>query len=156
MIGSGFKTAMRIMDKGRLFIAAHALGGAQRCLELATEYARTREQFGKPLSSFQMIQAMLAEMATDVHASRQMLYHTAWLRDKFGTSVLKEASMVKLFCTEAALRVVNKAVQIHGGYGWQKGYHVERFYRDLRLLTIFEGTSEIQKVVISRELLKEK
>ncbi|MBU4563645.1 MAG: acyl-CoA dehydrogenase family protein [Proteobacteria bacterium] len=155
MIGSGFKTAMRIMDKGRLFIAAHALGGAQRCLELAAEYAKTRVQFGKPIAEFQLIQGMLAEMATDVHASRQMLYHTAWLRDKFGTQVLKEASMVKLFCTEAALRVVNKAVQIHGGYGWQKGYHVERFYRDLRLLTIFEGTSEIQKVVISRELLKE-
>lgn len=155
MIGSGFKTAMRIMDKGRLFIAAHALGGAQRCLELSAAYAKTREQFGQPISNFQMIQAMLAEMATDVHASRQMLYHTAWLRDQYGTAVLKEASMVKLFCTEAALRVVNKAVQIHGGYGWQKGYHVERFYRDLRLLTIFEGTSEIQKVVIARELLKD-
>ncbi len=155
MIGNGFKTAMRIMDKGRLFIAAHALGGAQRCLELATEHAKTRVQFGKPIGSFQLIQGMLAEMATDVHASRQMLYHTAWLRDKFGTQVLKEASMVKLFCTEAALRVVNKAVQIHGGYGWQKGYDVERFYRDLRLLTIFEGTSEIQKIVIARECMKD-
>lgn len=155
MVGNGFKTAMRIMDKGRLFIAAHALGGAQRCLDLAVEYSKTRKQFGQPISKFQFIQGMLAEMATDVYASRQMLYYTAWLRDKIGTGVLKEASMVKLFCTEAALRVVDKAVQIYGGYGWQKGYHVERFYRDLRLLTIFEGTSEIQKVVISREVLKE-
>ena len=155
MIGKGFKTAMRIMDKGRLFIAAHALGGAQRCLDLSLEYAKTREQFGKPLAAFQFIQGMLAEMATDIYASRQMLYYTCWLRDQYGTAVLKEASMVKLFCTEAAMRVADKAVQLHGGYGWQKGYHVERFFRDLRLLPIFEGTSEIQKIVISRELQKE-
>ena len=153
--GKGFKTAMRIMDKGRLFIAAHALGGAQRCLELSLEHAGSRKQFGQPLSNFQFIQGMLAEMATDVFASRQMLYHTAWLRDQLGTAVVKEASMVKLFCTEAAIRVVNKSVQIHGGSGWMLGSHVERFYRDLRLLTIFEGTSEIQKIIIAREHLRQ-
>lgn len=153
-VGKGFKTAMRIMDKGRLFIGAHALGGAQRCLELSIEHAKSRKQFGKPLSKFQMIQSMIAEMATEIEASRQMLYHTAWLRDQLGTAVIKEASMVKYYCTEMAKRVVDKAVQIHGGSGWLRGSHVERFYRDLRLLPIFEGTSEIQKIVIAREEMR--
>lgn len=155
MIGQGFKTAMRILDRGRLLMAAHALGAAQRCLELSIEYSKQRVQFGKPICDFQMIKAMLADMATDIYAARQMLYHACWLRDTKGAPVIKEASMVKNFCCDMANRVVDKAVQIHGGNGWMKGYQVERFYRDLRVLPIFEGSREICNIVIARELLKE-
>lgn len=155
LIGQGFKTAMRILDRGRLLMAAHALGAAQRCLELSIAYSKQRVQFGKPICDFQMIKAMLADMATDIYAARQMLYHACWLRDTKGTSVIKEASMVKNFCCDMANRVVDKAVQIHGGNGWMKGYQVERFYRDLRVLPIFEGSREICNIVIARELLKE-
>jgi acyl-CoA dehydrogenase len=154
MIGKGFTVAMQIMDKARIIISSHALGGAQRCLDLSVEYAKQRETFGKPIGQHQLVAAMLAEMATDIFAARQMLYYTCWLRDTMGQKVVKEASMVKLFCTEMANRVAYKAGQIHGGYGWMKEYAVERFYRDLRLLTLFEGTSEIQKLIIARELMK--
>ena len=154
MIGKGFTVAMQIMDKARIIISSHALGGAQRCLDLSVEYAKQRETFGKPIGQHQLVAAMLAEMATDIFAARQMLYYTCWLRDTMGRKVVKEASMVKLFCTEMANRVAYKAGQIHGGYGWMKEFAVERFFRDLRLLTLFEGTSEIQKLIIARELLK--
>jgi len=153
-IGQGFKTAMKILDKGRLTMGASTLGAAQKLLELSVEYARQRVQFGKPIAEFQAIQIMLADIATQIYAGRQMLYHAAWLRDTQGGSVIKEASMVKLFCTEMANRVADMAVQIHGGMGYMKDYPVERFYRDLRLTRIYEGTSEIQRLVISRELLK--
>jgi acyl-CoA dehydrogenase len=154
-VGQGFKTAMRVLDKGRLSMAAASLGAAQRLLELSIEYAKQRVQFGRPISANQAIQFMLADMATEIYAARQMLYHAAWLRDQRGTAVVKEASMVKLFCTELANRVADAAVQIHGGMGYAKEFPIERFYRDLRLTTIYEGTSEIQRLVIAREILRD-
>jgi acyl-CoA dehydrogenase len=156
MVGQGFKTAMKVLDKGRLTMGASALGSAQRLLELSLDYAKQRVQFSRPIAEFQAIQFMLADMATQIYAGRQMLYHAAWLRDHKGTAVVKEASMVKLFCTEMANRVADMAVQIHGGMGYMKDFPVERYYRDLRLTRIYEGTSEIQRLVISRELLKGK
>lgn len=154
-LGLGFQTAMKVLDRGRLTMGASALGASQKMLDLSSEYAKTRVQFGKPIASFQAIQWMIAEMATNIYAARQMLYHAAWLRDTRGTSVIKEASMVKLFCTEMANRIADMAVQIHGGMGYMKECEVERFYRDLRLTRIYEGTSEIQKLVIAREVLKD-
>jgi acyl-CoA dehydrogenase len=156
MVGQGFKTAMKILDKGRLTMGASALGSAQRLLELSVDYAKERIQFHRPIAEFQAIQFMLADMATQIYAGRQMLYHAAWLRDKKGSAVVKEASMVKLFCTEMANRVADMAVQIHGGMGYMKDFPVERYYRDLRLTRIYEGTSEIQRMVIARQLLKGK
>ena len=153
-VGQGFKTAMKTLDKGRLTMGATTLGSAQKLLELSIDYAKQRVQFGKPIAEFQAIQIMLADMATQIYAARQMLYHAAWLRDTTGTAVVKEAAMVKLFCSEVANRVADMAVQIHGGMGYMKDYPVERFYRDLRLTRIYEGTSEIQRLVIARELLK--
>ncbi|MBM4328619.1 MAG: acyl-CoA dehydrogenase [Deltaproteobacteria bacterium] len=154
-VGRGFATAMKTLDKGRLTMGACALGAAQKLLELSVGYAKQRVQFGKPIAEFQAIQFMLADMATQIYASRQMLYHAAWLRDTKGTSVIKEASMVKVYCTEMANRVADMAVQVFGGMGYMKDLPVERFYRDLRLTRIYEGTSEIQRLVIARELLKE-
>ncbi len=154
LIGQGFKTAMSVLDKGRLTMGACALGAAQKLLDLSTEYAKQRVQFGKPIAQFQSVGNMLADMATEIYAARQMLYHAAWLRDQ-GKKVIKEASMVKLFCTEMACRVSYNAVQIFGGSGYMKDFPIERFYRDLRLYTIYEGTSEIQRVVIARELTKD-
>jgi len=154
MIGQGFKTAMRVLDKGRLTMGACALGGAQKLLDMSVAYSKERVQFGKPISSFQSVQNMLADMATEIYAARQMLYHAACLRDQ-GKQVVKEASMVKLFCTEMACRVADRAVQIFGGMGYMKDFSVERFYRDLRLYRIYEGTSEIQRMVIARELTKD-
>jgi acyl-CoA dehydrogenase len=154
MIGQGFKTAMRVLDKGRLTMGACALGGAQKLLDLSVAYAKQRIQFGKPIAQFQSVQNMLADMASEIYAARQMLYHAASLRDQ-GRTVIKEASMVKLFCTEMACRVADRAVQIFGGMGYMKDFPVERFYRDLRLYRIYEGTSEIQRMVIARELTKE-
>ncbi len=154
MVGQGFKTAMKTLDKGRLTMGAVALGSAQKLLELSLDYARQRVQFGRPIAEFQAVQFMLADMATQIYAARQMLYHAAWLRDQKGSAVIKEASMVKLFCTEMAGRVADMAVQIHGGMGYMKEYPVERFYRDLRLTRIYEGTSEIQRLVIARQLMK--
>lgn len=152
MVGHGFKTAMRVLDKGRLTIGAAALGGAQRLLDMCVQYANQRVQFGKPIGHFQMIQAMLADMTTEIYAARSMLYHAAWLRDE-GYKTTREASMVKLFCTEMACRVADKAVQVFGGMGYMEELQVEMFYRDLRLYRIFEGTSEIQRLVIARDLL---
>jgi acyl-CoA dehydrogenase len=154
LIGQGFKTAMSVLDKGRLTMGACALGAAQKLIDLSIEYAKQRIQFGKPIAQFQSVGNMLADMATEIYAARQMLYHAAWLRDQ-GKKVIKEASMVKLFCTEMACRVANNAVQIFGGMGYMKDCPVERFYRDLRLYTIYEGTSEIQRLVIARELTKD-
>ena len=154
MIGQGFKTAMRVLDKGRLTMGACALGGAQKLLDMSVAYSKERVQFGKPISTFQSVQNMLADMATEIYAARQMLYHAACLRDQ-GKQVVREASMVKLFCTEMACRVADRAVQIFGGMGYMKDFPVERFYRDLRLYRIYEGTSEIQRMVIARDLTKD-
>ncbi|MBW1974727.1 MAG: acyl-CoA dehydrogenase family protein [Deltaproteobacteria bacterium] len=154
MIGQGFKTAMKVLDKGRLTMGASAVGAAQKLLELSARYAKQRVQFGRPIAEFQAIRFMLADMATQIYAARNMVYHAAWLRDTTGAPVTKEAAMVKLFCTEMVNRVADMAVQIHGGMGYMKECPVERFYRDVRLMRIYEGTSEIQKLVISREVLK--
>ncbi len=154
-IGKGFRTAMKTLDRGRLTMGASTMGSAQKLLDLSIDYARQRVQFGKPISHFQAIQLMLADMATNIYAARQMVYHAAWLKDTTNSSVIKEAAMVKLFCTEMANRVADTAVQIHGGMGYMKDYPVERYYRDLRLTRIYEGTSEIQRLVIARELLKD-
>lgn len=154
-VGQGFKTAMKTLDKGRLTLGASTLGAAEKLLDLSVQYAKQRVQFGKPIAHFQAIQLMLANMATEIYATRQMIYHAAWLRDTTGAAVVKEAAMVKLFSSEVANRVADMAVQIHGGMGYMKDYPVERFYRDLRLTRIYEGTSEIQRLVIARELLKD-
>jgi acyl-CoA dehydrogenase len=154
-IGRGFATAMKTLDKGRLTLGASALGSAQKLLELCVDYAKQRVQFGKPIAQFQAIQFMLADMATNIYAARQMLYHAAWLRDTKGTSIIKEASMVKLFCSEMVGKVADTAVQIFGGMGYMKDFPVERYFRDVRLFRIYEGTSEIQRQVIARELLKD-
>jgi len=155
MIGYGFKTAMKVLDKGRLTMGACAMGTAQKLLELSVKFVKQRHQFGRPIANFQGIQFMLAELATEIYAARQMVYHAAWLRDKLGTSIIKEASMVKLFCTELANKAARIALEVHGGEGYIKGCPVERFYRDVRLTRIYEGTSEIQKLVIAREIFKE-
>jgi len=154
-VGQGFQMAMKVLDKGRLTMGASALGIAQRCFELSMEHARQRVQFGRPIAQFQAVQFMLADMATEIYAARQMLYHAARLRDETRKSLIKEASMVKLYCTEMAGRVADKAVQIHGGMGYMSEYTIERFYRDVRLMRIYEGTSEIQRLVIAREILKD-
>lgn len=155
MIGQGFRAAMEVLDKGRLTMGSCALGIAQRCFELSLEHAKQRIQFGKPIGQFQAVQFMLAEMATQIYAARQMLHHAATLRDTTGKSVVKEASMVKYYCTEMAGKVADMAVQIHGGMGYMSEYPIERFYRDVRLMRIYEGTSEIQKIVIAKQLLAE-
>jgi acyl-CoA dehydrogenase len=154
-VGKGFRTAMKTLDRGRLTMGASTMGSAQKLLDLSIDYAKQRVQFGKPIAHFQAIQLMLADMATNIYAARQMVYHAAWLKDTTNSSVIKEAAMVKLFCTEMANRVADMAVQIHGGMGYMKDYPVERYYRDLRLTRIYEGTSEIQRLVIARELLKD-
>jgi alkylation response protein AidB-like acyl-CoA dehydrogenase len=147
--GDGFHQMLKTLDGGRLSIAAMGLGGAQGAYELALKYARERIQFGQPISKFQAVAFKLADCALEIECARNLLYKACWLRDQerpFG----KEAAMAKLYCSEVMGRVVNHAVQIHGGYGLMKEYHVERFYRDQKLLDIGEGTSEVQRIVISR------
>lgn len=154
MIGKGFKTAMRVLDKGRLTLAAASVGMAQKALELAVSYAKERVQFGRPIGHFQLIQGMLAQMASEVFAGRQMVYRTAWEKDQ-GNQIRMEAAMTKLFCTEMLGRVADLSLQVHGGMGYMKEFPIERIYRDGRVVRIYEGTSEIQKIVIARELLKD-
>jgi acyl-CoA dehydrogenase len=154
MIGQGFVTAMKVLDKGRLTLAAASVGMAQKALELAVAYAKERVQFGRPIGQFQLIQGMLAQMAAEVFAGRQMVYRTAWEKDQ-GRRVTLEAAMTKLFCTEMLGRVADAALQVHGGMGYMKEFAVERIYRDARVTRIYEGTSEIQKLVIARELLRD-
>lgn len=148
-IGDGFKQMLSTLDKGRLAIAAMGLGGAQGAYELALRYANERVQFGKPICKFQANAFKLADMATEIEAARWLLYRACWLHDN-NLPFQKEAAMSKLYCSEVMGRVVNEAVQIHGGYGLMREYEVERFYRDQKLLEIGEGTSEIQRIVISR------
>jgi short-chain 2-methylacyl-CoA dehydrogenase len=151
--GEGFKQMMMTLDSGRLAIAAMGLGGAQGALDKAVAYANERKQFGKPISSFQAIAFKLADMATEIEAARALLYKACWLKDS-GKPFGKQAAMAKLYCSEVMGRVVDNAVQIHGGYGLMREYDVERFYRDQKLLTIGEGTSEIQRLVISRYVIR--
>ena len=152
--GKGFATAMKVLEKGRITIGAVCVGQAQYVLNLSLEHSKQRVQFGKPISANQAIQWMLADMAISIYAGRQMVYHTAWCRDQ-KQRVTQQAAMVKVYCTEMANRAADSAVQIHGGMGYMKESPVERVYRDMRLFRIFEGTSEIQRMVIARELLKD-
>jgi butyryl-CoA dehydrogenase len=152
--GEGFKIAMSLLDGGRIGIAAQGVGIAQRAFEEATSYSLEREQFGGPISDHQAIQFMLADMATGLSAARLLLYRAATMRDK-GMKVSKEASMAKLFASELAMKSAWAAVQIHGGYGYVKEYAVERFFRDAKITEIYEGTSQIQRIVIASNVLKE-
>jgi short-chain 2-methylacyl-CoA dehydrogenase len=149
--GDGFHQMLQTLDGGRLSIAAMGLGGAVGAYESALKYARTREQFGQPISKFQAIAFKLADAATEIECGRNLLYKACWLRDN-DRPFAKEAAMAKLYNSELMGRVADHAVQIHGGYGLMKEYAVERFYRDHKLLEIGEGTSEVQRLVISRYL----
>lgn len=152
--GDGFKIAMQVVDRGRIGIAAMAIGLSQAALDEAVKYSKEREAFGKSISEYQGLQWMIAEMETELQVGRLYTYFAASLKDKPGYRLSKEASIAKLFTTEASNRIVHKAVQIHGGYGYMKEYKVERLYRDQRILEIFEGTSQVQKMVISNHVLK--
>jgi len=154
--GEGFISSLKILDGGRISIAALALGMAQGALEAATRYAKQRKQFGRAISEFQAIQFKLADMATEVEAARLLVYRAAWLADQKNVRFTRESSMAKLFASEVAVRVANECVQVHGGYGFTKDYPAEKFYRDVKLCTIGEGTSEIQRLVIARQLLGKK
>jgi alkylation response protein AidB-like acyl-CoA dehydrogenase len=151
--GKGLKYTLTTLDGGRISIGALSVGLAQAALEEAVQYAKEREAFGGPIADLQAIQWMLADAATEIHAARLMVYQAAFLKQA-GKRYTKEAAMAKLFATEMAERVCRSAIQIHGGYGYSREYPVERMYRDARLMTIGEGTSEIQRLVISRLLLK--
>ncbi|PZN16500.1 MAG: acyl-CoA dehydrogenase [Proteobacteria bacterium] len=151
--GQGFKTAMKVLDKGRLHISAACTGAAERILSEALAYALERKQFGKPIAEFQLVQAMLADSQTEIFAARSMVLEAARKRDR-GEDISMEASCCKLFASEMVGRVADRAVQIHGGAGYMAEYPVERFYRDVRLFRIFEGTSQIQQLVIARNMIR--
>jgi acyl-CoA dehydrogenase len=151
--GVGFKTAMKVLDKGRLHIAAVCVGAARRMLDDALRYAMERKQFGQPIAEFQLVQAMLADSQAELYAARSMVLDAARLRDE-GRDVTLEASCCKLFASEMCGRVADRAVQIHGGAGYVADYAAERFYRDVRLFRIYEGTSQIQQLVIARNMIK--
>src|SRR6266496_2016164 len=150
--GMGFVNAMEILDGGRISIAALAVGIAQGAYESALRYSAERQQFGKPIREFQAIQFKLADMATQIDAARLLMYRAAWMKDH-GKKTTKESSMAKLFASEISVRVCEEAIQIHGGYGYTKDYPAEKFWRDSKLCTIGEGTSEIQRIIIAREVL---
>jgi alkylation response protein AidB-like acyl-CoA dehydrogenase len=152
--GDGFSDAMRVLDGGRISIAALGLGMAQGAYEAALKYSKQRQQFGKAISEFQAIQWKLADMATEIEAARLLTFRAAAMKDA-GLKTTMESSMAKLYSSEVAVRVANECVQIHGGYGFVKDYPAEKFYRDVKLCTIGEGTSEIQRLVIARQLLKD-
>ncbi len=151
--GSGFKIAMASLDGGRIGVAAQACGIAQGAFEAALKYSKERVAFGKPIAGFQAIQAMLSDMATSIDAARLLMLSAADLRQK-GKPFTKEASMAKVYASEMSNRVTYSAIQIHGGYGYSQEYPVERYYRDARVTTLYEGTSEIQRMVIARHVLK--
>ncbi len=150
--GMGFVNALKVLEGGRISIAANSIGLAQGALDAALKYSKERQQFGKHLSEFESIQFKLAEIATNIEAARALAYRAAWMKDN-GIPNTKEAAEAKLFASEIAEKAANEAVQIFGGYGYVKDYPVEKFYRDAKLLTIGEGTSEIQRIVIARDLL---
>jgi alkylation response protein AidB-like acyl-CoA dehydrogenase len=151
-LGEGFVQAMKILDGGRISIAALGLGMAQGAFEAALRYSKQRRQFGKPISEFQSIQNHLADMATEIDAARLLTLRAAWMKDH-DMKTTKESAMAKVYTSETAVRVANLGVQVHGGYGFTKDYPAEKFYRDAKLCTIGEGTSEIQRMVIARQLL---
>ena len=152
--GNGFIDAMRVLDGGRISIAALGLGMAQGAYESALRYSKERKQFGKAISEFQAIQWKLADLATEIDAARLLTNRAAWMKDNHMKTTL-ESSMAKLYTSEIAVKAANEAVQIHGGYGFTKDYPAEKFYRDVKLCTIGEGTSEIQRLVIARQILKD-
>lgn len=152
-LNMGFIQTMGVLDAGRIGLAAMAVGIARACLEDSTAYAKERQQFGQPIGNFQAIQWMLSDMATELDAARLLVYKAAQLKDE-GKRCTKEASIAKLFSSEMVMRAAVKAVQIHGGYGYTKDYPVERYFRDAKLCEIGEGTSEVQRMVIAREVLK--
>jgi alkylation response protein AidB-like acyl-CoA dehydrogenase len=149
--GNGFKQFLATLDGGRIGIGAMAVGIAQGAYEKSLQYAKERKQFGNSLSSFQAIQFKLADMAMNIELARNMVYKAAWLKDQ-GRAFKKEAAMAKLYASEICMKVCDQAVQIHGGYGYMKEYQVERFFRDAKLLEIGEGTSEVQRMVIAKQL----
>ncbi len=151
--GVGFKTAMKVLDKGRLHIAAICVGAAERMLADSLAYAMQRQQFGKPIADFQLVQAMLADSKAEIYAARSMVIDAARLRDE-GEEISTEASCCKLFASEMCGRVADRAVQIHGGAGYIADYAVERFYRDVRLFRIYEGTTQIQQLLIARNMIR--
>jgi alkylation response protein AidB-like acyl-CoA dehydrogenase len=151
--GEGFNQAMSVLDAGRIGIAALAVGLAQGAYEAARRYARERRQFGNPIGSFQAIRWKIADMATRIEAARLLTYRAAWIRDQAPERTALESSMAKLYSSEIAVRAAEECVQIHGGYGFTKDYPAEKFFRDVKLCTIGEGTSEIQRLVIGRQLL---
>lgn len=150
--GMGFKIALNALNSGRLGVAAQALGIAQACLDASIEYSKVRKQFGKPIASFQAIRFKIARMATEIEAARMLLYSACHKKDR-GESFIKEAAMAKLYCSELAVRSALEAVQIYGGYGYIKEYPVERFLRDSKITTIYEGTNEIMHLIIAEQLL---
>ena len=152
--GSGFKNFLQTLTIGRISISALALGTAVGAYELALKYSNEREAFGKKINSFQAISFKLSDMITQISAARQLIYHAAWLKDQ-GKNVIKDAAIAKLFSSEAAMKITTDAIQIHGGYGYIEDYHVERFFRDAKILEIGEGTSEVQRMVIAREILND-
>jgi alkylation response protein AidB-like acyl-CoA dehydrogenase len=151
--GEGFLQAMKILDGGRISIAALSVGIAQGAYEAAVKYAKERQQFGKPIAEFQAIQFKLADMATQIECARLLTLQAAFLKDA-GKKHTKESAMAKLYASETAVRVAEESVQIHGGYGYTKDYPAEKYWRDSKLCTIGEGTSEIQRLVIAKQLLK--
>jgi alkylation response protein AidB-like acyl-CoA dehydrogenase len=152
-LNDGFVSSLKVLDGGRISIAALSIGMAQGAYDAALNYSKLRKQFGRPISEFQAIQHKLVDMAVEIDAARLLNYRAAWMLDR-GMRVTRESAMAKLFASEAAVRIAGEAVQIHGGYGFIKDYPVEKFYRDVKLCTIGEGTSEIQRLVIARQLLK--
>jgi butyryl-CoA dehydrogenase len=152
--GDGFKIAMQTLDGGRIGIASQAVGIGQACLDASVKYAHERQAFGKTLAEIEAIQIKIADMAMEVQASRLLTFHAAWLKDQ-GVRFSKEAAMAKLHASVAANRAADMAVQIHGGYGYLRDFPVERLYRDARITEIYEGTSEIQRLVISSMTLRE-
>jgi butyryl-CoA dehydrogenase len=152
-VGDGFKIAMSTLDGGRIGIATQALGIARAAFERAVEYSKERKSFGQPIANHQAIAFMLADMATEIDAARLLIWRAATLKDK-GVRHTAESSIAKLFASEMATRVTHKAVQVFGGYGYSKEYPVERHYRDARITEIYEGTSEIQRIVIAASTLK--
>jgi len=152
--GTGFKTAMMVLDRGRLHIAAVCVGVAERLTRDCVNYALERKQFGQPIGEFQLVQAMLADSKTEAYAARSMVLETSRAKDR-GEDVATEAACCKLFCSEMVGRVADRAVQIHGGNGYMTEYGVERFYRDVRLFRIYEGTSQIQQLVIARNMMRD-
>ena len=154
-INKGFRTAMKVLDRGRIHIGAMAVGQSQRMLDMATDYALERKQFGKLIGEHQLVQGMLADCQAELHAARALVHASAETFEREGKAIL-EASCTKLFCTEAAGRIADRALQIHGGAGYMADYDIERLYRDIRVLRIYEGTSQIQQLVIARQTLAQR